>query len=170
MVLDPVGAKSTFVGGHTRSQRRPDEVTYYDEHDPYGRNMDVTRMDAHGGWISTPTDLVRFVQSVDGFETPPDILKPPTRRTMTAPQLGSYALGWNVNKRNNWWHTGSFNGGSSILARIHDGHCWAVLVNTRSYDSEYSRALDRFPWTIKAAVRAWGEQDLFDSVEKDSAR
>lgn len=161
LVLARVGATATHIGGHQRNQRRPDEVIYYDKHDPYGRNMDVTRMDAHGGWISTPTDLVRFAQCVDGFATPPDILQATTIRTMNTPQRGHYALGWNVNKSNNWWHTGSFNGGSSILARIHDGHCWAVIANTRSYDENYRSALDKFPWQVKASVPEWGNHNLF---------
>lgn len=161
LVLDPCGARSTFVGGHTKARRRSEEVVYYDKYDPYGRNMNVTRMDAHGGWISTPTDLVRFAQRVDGFKTPPDILTPASITTMTKPSRGNYALGWNTNRSNNWWHTGSFNGGSSILARINDGHCWAVVVNTRSYDKGYFAALDQFPWTIKQSVKSWGGHDLF---------
>jgi CubicO group peptidase (beta-lactamase class C family) len=161
LVLNRTGSKSLFVGGHKRDQRRTNEVVYYDKYDPYGKNMDVTRMDSHGGWIATPTDLVRFAQCVDGFDTPNDILKPATVATMTTPSAGRYALGWNTNRSNNWWHTGSFNGGSSILARIHDGHCWAVVVNTRSYASGYNAALDKFPWSIKAAIRKWGDHDLF---------
>ena len=161
LVLKPAGANATFVGSRTRAQRRRNEVVYYDKYDPYGKNMDVTRMDSHGGWISTPTDLVRFAQRVDGFKSPRDILKPATIRTMSTPSSGRYALGWNTNASNNWWHTGSFNGGSSILARIHDGHCWAVLVNTRSYEKGYFAALDRFPWTVKGSVKKWGSHDLF---------
>jgi hypothetical protein len=80
---------------------------------------------------------------------------------MTTPSRGRYGFGWNTNASNNWWHTGSFNGGSSILARIHDGHCWAVLVNTRSYDNGYFAALDKFPWTVKQVVKTWGAHDLF---------
>ena len=161
LVLDPCGAKSTFVGGHTKDQRRANEVVYYDKYGPYGANMNVTRMDAHGGWIATPTDLVRFAQSVDGFPKPADILKPESIKTMTKPSRGRYALGWNTNASNNWWHTGSFNGGTAILARISDGHCWAVVVNTRPGGKGYSAALDAFPWTIKRAVKKWGDHDLF---------
>ena len=161
LVLKPVKANATHIGKHTRAGRRVNEVVYYDKYDPYGKNMDVSRMDSHGGWISTAIDLVRFAQSVDGFPTPPDILNRNSINAMTTPSRGSYAFGWNTNASNNWWHTGSFNGGSSILARIHDGHCWAVLVNTRSYDKSYFAALDQFPWTVKQAVQTWGNQDLF---------
>lgn len=162
LVLEPVGATATHVAKPNR-ERHPHEVIYYDKHDPYGTNMDVARMDAHGGWVSTPIDLVRFAQGVDGIPTPPDVLRPETINTMTTARLDHYALGWNVNASNNWWHTGSFNGGSSILARIHDGHCWAVLVNTRSYVDGYYAALDQFPWQVMQSVKAWGSDDLFHS-------
>lgn len=163
LVLKATGAKNTHIGGHTLKQRRPNEVVYYDQYDPYGPNMDVSRMDAHGGWISTPTDLVRFTQRVDGFDSPPDILSTNSIKIMTTPTRGGYALGWRTNSSNNWWHTGSFNGGTSIMARASDGHCWAVTVNTRSYDKTYSAALDQFPWQVKAAVSKWGQHDLFRS-------
>ena len=161
LVLSRVKANDTFIGAHKRENRRTNEVVYYDKYDPYGDSMDVARMDAHGGWISTPSDLVRFAQHIDGFANPKDILSARTIRAMTTPSMGNYALGWNVNQSNNWWHGGSFNGGSSILARIHDGHCWAVVVNTRSYESDYSSALDQFPWQIKGCVKRWGTQNLF---------
>ena len=93
IVLDRVGAKATFIAGHKQHQRRPDEVVYYDKYDPYGRNMDVARMDAHGGWSSTPTDLVRFAQHVDGFANPRDILKPSTLRMMTTPRIATNCAG-----------------------------------------------------------------------------
>ncbi len=163
LVLQPAGAKATHVGGHKRNERRRDEVVYYDQFDPYGANMDVRRMDAHGGWISTATDLVRFAQCVDGFPVPKDLLMRTTLKQMTTAARGSYAFGWSVNKSKNWWHNGAFNGGTSILARINDGHSWAVLVNTRPRNSAYHRELDAFPWTVKRAISKWGTHNLFSN-------
>ncbi|HLM61275.1 MAG TPA: serine hydrolase domain-containing protein, partial [Pyrinomonadaceae bacterium] len=45
----------------------------------------IEAMDAHGGWIATARDLVRFLTAVDGFPTRPDILTPSTIQTMTTP-------------------------------------------------------------------------------------
>lgn len=161
LVLNQVGAKSTCVGRRKQAERQPQEVTYYDKFDPYGNNMDVARMDSHGGWISTPADMLRFAVAVDGYRRPQDILQPSTLTTMTTPRQGSYALGWNVNESNNWWHTGSFNGASSILVRTNDGHSWAAVVNTRSSQEGYSIALDQFLWQVKDAIKRWGSHDLF---------
>lgn len=161
LVLEPAGADSTHVGGRTREMRLADEVVYYSKFNPYARNMDVARMDSHGGWVSTPTDLVRFVQHVDGFPRPRDILRKSSIKTMVESPFGNYGLGWSVNRHDNWWHGGSFNGGSAFVVRASDGHCWAVLVNARPGKDGYSSALDKFPWAVKKAAGKWGRHDLF---------
>lgn len=165
-VLDPFGMQDSTlrIGGNTLEERQQNEVTYYGQNeDAYHRIMDVRRMDAHGGWVGTPTDLVRLINRVDGFPTPPDLLQPSWIETMaTASAANSgYAKGWSVNKHGNWWHNGSFNGGSSIVARIQDGHCWAMTMNTRSKQSGYNSAIDKLPWNIRRTVKRWGSHDLF---------
>ena len=50
---------------------------------PY--DMNVTRMDSHGGWIANPSDLARFCAHVGGMPGIPSILKPETIQTMTTP-------------------------------------------------------------------------------------
>ncbi len=61
--------------------------------------------------------------------------------------------------------SGGFSGSSSLLVRIHDGHCWAVVVNTRPSDqARYYRELDALPGKIKRVAQSgWNEQDLFQS-------
>ncbi|TWT57499.1 Penicillin-binding protein 4* [Thalassoglobus neptunius] len=165
-VLQPHGMKNLGfeIGGNSVADKRVNEVTYYgQDEDAYHKIMNVTRMDAHGGWIATPTDLVRLVTHVDGFPNPSDLLNSSTLRTMTTPSPvnPNYAKGWSVNKQNNWWHMGSFNGGASVLARINDQHVWAATVNTRSKDPNFGSDLDGLPWKIKGSIRAWGGHDLF---------
>lgn len=147
------------------------EVHYYQKSsDPYGKSMNVHRMDAHGGWVASPTELMRWMRRIDGFKPPTDILTDESIRRMTTPSSTtlSYAKGWRVNAAKNWWHQGSFPGGSSFLARIADGTCWAIAVNTRSKDAGYTRALDQLPWKIKRAVTTWGEGDLFSQDGQNS--
>lgn len=152
------------IGGNTLAERQTNEVLYYGQsEEAYHRIMDVKRMDAHGGWVGSPTDLVRLINRVDGFKNPSDLLQTQWIQTMTTPSKANpyYAKGWSVNKSGNWWHTGSFNGGSSILARINDGHCWAMTMNTRSRKDGYNTAIDKLPWDIKRSVKSWGSHDLF---------
>jgi CubicO group peptidase (beta-lactamase class C family) len=73
-ILDRCGINDMAIAGNGLTGRANHEVTYYGQNgeDPYAIN--VTRMDSHGGWLATPTDLVNFALRVDGFDNPPDIL------------------------------------------------------------------------------------------------
>src|ERR1035441_4270086 len=136
-ILRPCGISSMRISGNTLAERAEREVVYYDQdgEDPYG--MNVRRMDSHGGWLATPTDLVRFLIRVDGFPTKPDILKPDPLQTMTTASAASpgYAKGWCVNKYHNWWHMGSLPGTITVMVRTSGQFCWAALTNTRDTKS-----------------------------------
>ncbi|MEE3075802.1 MAG: hypothetical protein VX739_08995, partial [Planctomycetota bacterium] len=122
------------------------------------------------GWVASPTELMRWMRRIDGFDPPADILTPESIRQMTTPSSTAlnYAKGWRVNAAKNWWHQGSFPGGSSFLARIADGTCWAIVANTRSKDPNYTRALDQLPWKIKRTIATWGSGDLFSQDAENS--
>ncbi|WP_197443766.1 serine hydrolase domain-containing protein [Maioricimonas rarisocia] len=166
-LLKPAGVRAIVVGDRELDKRLPDEVRYYgDGDDPYGRAMDVRRMDSHGGWVASASELVRFGVHVDGNGPPADLLEEATLKAMTTPSSANdgYARGWAVNRANNWWHVGSFNGAASILVRTHHGYNWAVLVNTRRRDGDFIRDLDRLPWQVLRAIRTWPSDDLFRRV------
>ena len=150
-VLQKCGITDMQIAGNTLAERRADEVVYYGtKESPY--DMNVTRMDSHGGWIATASDLVNFAMHVDGFNYIPNILLPATIKTMTTPTTAEphYACGWNVNRIPNWWHTGSLPGTSTIMVRTASGLCWAALANIRGgFD------LDAMMWRMVKAVPAW---------------
>lgn len=166
-VLRPCGISSMRIAGNTRAERAPHEVVYYnqdlDRADPYG--MNVRRMDSHGGWLATATDLVRFLVHVDNFPTKPDILKASTIEVMTTPSkaLATYAKGWSVNKYNNWWHSGSLPGTITIMVRTAQQFCWAALTNTRA-PGDLGGDLDRMVWDMVGKIKTWPEHDLFDAA------
>ncbi|HLK58452.1 MAG TPA: serine hydrolase domain-containing protein [Chthonomonadaceae bacterium] len=162
-VLKPCGITGMRISGNTLEERAPKEVIYYDQNggNPYG--MNVKRMDSHGGWLATPTDLVRFLVRVDGFKTKPDILDLDTIVTMTtasAVQAG-YAKGWSVNKYHNWWHNGSMPGTTTIMVRTSGQFCWAALTNTRKVNSGLDGDLDQLMWNMVGKVTTWPSYDLF---------
>jgi len=70
-------------------------------------------------------------------------------------------LGWMVNSNNNWWHSGSLPGTSTILVRTSGEFCWAVLTNTRRLRGNMGSELDRLPWNMTACVGRWPDVDLF---------
>lgn len=165
-VLQPCGISGMQIAGNTLKQRAPNEVVYYGQYgeDPY--KMNVTRMDSHGGWIATPSNLVQFLDHL-GSPNFPSLLKPETIRTMVTPcpvytpanSPAKYARGWMVrdNGAGNWWHNGSLPGTTTIMVRTATGLCWAALTNSRTQPSdEIDASLDKLIWSMARSVPEWG--------------
>jgi N-acyl-D-amino-acid deacylase len=189
LVLEPCGAHSMRIGRTRREGSAPGEVCYYmpgDEKKTQSVYPDVTEevawpdggfyleaMDAHGGWIGSAIDLLRFTAALDG-KREPRLLKPESVEQMTsrgahtpASDKTFYAHGWMVRpltKRANWWHAGSLPGTSTLLVHTADGFDWAVLLNARPADvgiNEFHAALDAIMWQALQEVKSWPEHDLF---------
>ena len=163
-VLRPCGIDQMQIAGNTRDVHAPNEVTYYEQNaaDPY--SMNVRRMDSHGGWLASSSDLVRFAVNIGGIKSQPGLLRPDSITTMVTPGPANpradevkYARGWNVrnNGRGNWWHAGSLPGTTSILVRTARGFCWSALTNTRGQEEEIGPAMDRMVWEMAGQVRGW---------------
>ncbi|MFI6480258.1 serine hydrolase [Nonomuraea sp. NPDC050663] len=155
-VLAPSGITNMHLAGDTLAQRRSDEVIYYGT-DPY--SIPARRMDSHGGWLASPTDVLRFAVRVDGFGAVPDLLRSDTTRVMTTPPsvFDGYACGWAVNKADTWWHTGRLtpNGTEAVLVRTAGEFCWMAVANGNRVD------LDAMMWEVHRAVATWPSHDLF---------
>jgi len=54
-VLAPMGITQMEIGGNKLADRKTNEVVYYPNSAAYANYMNVERMDAHGGWIATPS-------------------------------------------------------------------------------------------------------------------
>jgi CubicO group peptidase (beta-lactamase class C family) len=157
-ILGRCGVGDMRISGNTLLEGAPEEVIYYDQNGENPYDMNVTRMDSHGGWLATPRDLVLFLNHVDGFKSTPNILKPETIKSMTTPSPvnSGYARGWAVNSANNWWHNGSLPGTTTIMVRTASGFCWAALTNTRrTGQPDIGLALDNMVWEMARKVTAW---------------
>lgn len=148
-LLARCGVKDMRIAGNTLPDRQPNEVAYLTEKPGAAYSMNVPRMDAHGGWIATAADLVRFASQL------PKLLKPESIQAMTTPGPagGGYARGWSVNAVPNWWHGGSLPGTSTIMVHTAKGTCWAGLLNRRT--EGIGLALDKLMWRMAAAVPDW---------------
>lgn len=144
-ILLPSGVSDMVIGGNSFADRKENEVKYYGQHneDPYCCN--ITRMDAHGGWIATASDLVKILVHSDGNTAVKDLLSPETVRVMRTPPvpISRYALGWFIDSLGNWSHSGSLPGTRTELRGTPDGYGYAILLNTRSYDSAFNNGLRR---------------------------
>jgi N-acyl-D-amino-acid deacylase len=138
-------------------------------------------MDAHGGWLSSAPDLVRFASAFDRTRKSP-ILKDESIRALFARPEGLaghdkdgkaketyYGLGWQVVSAGpkgsfNSWHTGALDGTATILVRRHDGLDWAVLFNARADEKgRYLAALiDPLVHQAVDRVQRWPIKDLFE--------
>jgi CubicO group peptidase (beta-lactamase class C family) len=170
-VLAPCGIVDMHVAGDTLADRRPNEVVYIQQGtwNPYG--IRVSRMDAHGGWIASATDLLRFLVRVDGFATRPDILSTGSLATMATATTATtatggaagYAKGWAVNAAGNRWHLGDIAGTMAFLVRTSDEFGWAALFNSRN-DAQLNLMrsdLDGMFGTIVGRITDWPPIDLF---------
>lgn len=144
-ILTPCGVAGMTIGKGER------EVSYYTEGKRDTFEMNVARMDSHGGWIGTPREMLGFALGVDGFPDPKDILKPESLAAMITPGTvhDGYACGWNVNPHGNYWHSGSLPGLTSLLVRTRSGYCWAACLNTRK--EGLGGKLDELMWTLARA-------------------
>lgn len=59
-ILKPAGAPGMVIGGDKEADRKSNEVKYYGG-GAYS-SVKPQRFDAHGGWIATPIDLLRFLR------------------------------------------------------------------------------------------------------------
>lgn len=198
-VLGPAGANTMQLGRTRLKDRLPGETRYYDpamgasvfEDDlgqpspqPYGA-WNLEAMDAHGGWLASSIDLVRFAAALD-LESPRRLLKPETITEMLGrptadseldsdgkPKPVYYSLGWLVRPIGdrgaaNSWHTGSLPGTSTILIRRHDGLHVAVLFNSRvsPWVDHLTKALDTPEFhDALHRVTSWPAQPLWSSTQ-----
>jgi N-acyl-D-amino-acid deacylase len=145
---------------------------------PYGAWY-LEAMDAHGGWIASAVDLVRFAAAFDETARCPLLLAGTIAEMFARPEglAGHdaegkpkdyyYALGWQVRPEGHpfsptEWHTGSLPGTSTILVRRHDGIHWAVLFNTRNNspaEKAPARLIDPLMHETAAKVTDWPEGD-----------
>jgi CubicO group peptidase (beta-lactamase class C family) len=157
-ILKRCGVTAMRIAGNTLAERAPSEVIYYGagRQDPY--NMNVRRMDSHGGWLAAARDLAMFASHVDGHSASRNILEPASIQEMTTASSANagYAKGWAVNRTPNWWHGGSLPGTTSIMVRTASGFCWAALANTREAGTDTGGAMDRMMWDLVRQVKRWG--------------
>ena len=153
-VFKPCGVTNLYIAGDLASDKRYNEVTYY-EGNPYG--MKVKRMDAHGGWLGSAIDLGRFMVRVDGKNSKPDIISMSSYNEMVTPSSvnAGYGKGWSISG-NNIWHNGSFDGSGAIIVQAGNGWSWVFLMNKR-----WIGAADGMMWDIVNGISTWPSHDWF---------
>jgi hypothetical protein len=187
--LAQVNISRMRIGASRQVDKLPGEVTYYDYPGspstssifpqdtglvPWPYNFSCSTMDAHGGWVASVIDLLRFVTAIDGRSPHTNVLSLASVATMTSrpsppwkhKEEPYYGMGWLVrNTPGNWWHDGSLPGIRTEMVRAGNGFTWALLFNTRPReDSAFYAEMDKLGWQALSAVPTWPTNDLFDPV------
>ena len=170
-LLTPSCITDMEIGGNSLAERKPREVVYYDTN-PY--SLSPTRMDAHGGWIARPIDLLLLLRRMDGNTNHADLLSSDALTQMltdsAATNSNNYGLGAGLGAGGatgwsgtpNWGHNGSMNGSMAWMIYRSDGLGFALTINTRSADGPWpiGGIVDSLVSTLDAA-NAWPSYDLF---------
>ena len=145
-VLDPAGVTRMRLGRSLLADRAPGEVRYYDLATvnsvfpgggavplPYG-GFNIEAMDAHGGWVASVIDLLRF-----------------EKEWVAPPAQGA------------WAQEGGLPGTTSIMARTSTGLAWVALFNARVMGpgSQFEAEIEDALWQAVDGVTAWPAHDLF---------
>jgi len=200
-VLKPAGVTGMKIGA-TRTTASG-EVRYYDRAAKTGPSVfegpdespkqvprpygvwNLETMDAHGGWIASAPDLLKFASIADGkaagnvagrpvlaaesiriMFAPPLLTKPvtPKETTPDGKPAVHYGCGWSVRYVGspkagtiNTWHLGGLDGTSTLLVRRFDGLSWAVLFNSDfTADGQWlASKIDPLMHAAAAKVKSW---------------
>ncbi len=182
-VLKPVGITDMHIGRSYLSDRRFNEVKYYEAEEspmipaydgsgrmvpkPYGGNP-IELLGPAGGWIASSVELAKFMVSLDGFKSVPDMIPSYLISQMVVNDETRGPLGWKVVKDNgDWIRTGSMAGTSAIMKRQSNGFCWVVVMNSSSWKGPRLPAyVDYMMRKIEQSISHWPKQDLFKYVPK----
>ena len=161
-VLRPVGVTQMKIGRSLEKLRAKNEVKYYTRKgnsfgatvgDKVGQVVpaqygvhSIENMDAHGGWIASAPDLLKFATAFDRADRCPWMGSANLAKVFTQPEYLNiqpngqghrrfYGCGWSViqykNGKKQTMHMGALPGTSTLLVRRPDGFSWAVLFNCR---------------------------------------
>lgn len=181
-ILEPLTIVWSRIGMNTSDKRFHDEVKYYE---PAGSDKvpacdgsgslvyrsdggnDIHTLGAAGGWIFSSVDLLKFVLSIDGEPSKPDLLSTQSIMLMTGNESPDSLFGWrNADKLGNIWRTGFFAGSTAMIMKQSDGFTWVVLLNSSAWKgADFSIEIMRTMRQVFSQVKQWPEKDLLFQVE-----
>lgn len=166
-ILKPNGLDDIHLGKNLLLNKLEREAEYnssYTSRSVYGDGsqvlsqyggFNVEAMNAHGGWVSTASDLAKLLSVIDDNNGKAGILSASAYEQMGRAEGPHpyYAKGWSVNARGNKWHTGSMDGTSAFVCKTSNGYTWAFLFNSRADNSSaFWKAFDRLPWDCVKSI------------------
>jgi len=178
-ILIPADCYDMHLGHNLYEHRYPNEVKYYEPTNAElvpacnGKDTLVLRSNGGnnieelygaGGWVASPTELLRFLASIDGDDTQPDILSLKSIQLMTADLYNTLPIGWmNTNAQGDWFRSGTLAGTSAMMKHQRDGFSWVFLTNTSSWTgSKFPRKIEMMVTRALGKVKNWPDRNLFN--------
>lgn len=184
-VFKKLGIKRSVLGRTAKARRLPNEARYFTQYKgttvlnnsgklrswAYGP-FNIENMKAHGGWLSTAVDLVKFASAFDDPANSPILSEAMINEMFAVPSIGIngdgswYGCGWAVRTAGaglNTWHFGSLPGTFTGLIRRSDGLNWAFLFNERFEGSgpDNFGDIDWMMHDVANSISSWPTHDLF---------
>lgn len=184
-ILNPMGIYDMHLGKSLPEDKYENEVKYYGlkgerevlssfgsgERVPkyYGGNS-IEILGAAGGWVASPSELMKLLVAIDGFDIRQDILSNQAITKMTKSTKRIRPFGWTGTDNNGyWWRTGTLSGTSALVKREKNGMSWMLVINTTpKYGARFPVQINKTMIRGLATVDNWPSYDLFDYYEPKS--
>ena len=178
-ILLPAGCFDMHLGKNLYEDKLPNEVRYYEASDAepilacdgsgeyaYRSNggNNIEELYGAGGWVASPSELLRFLAAIDNDPAIPDILSPASIEYMTRHVEHGLPIGWmNTTERGVWTRSGTLAGTSAMMKRQPNGYSWVFLTNTSCWKgSRFPSYIDRAVTQAMNTVDEWPTRDLFE--------
>jgi D-alanyl-D-alanine carboxypeptidase len=115
-LLAPIGIHDMHIGGNTPADRKPNEVTYYQEGIRV-EYVNVWQSFSNGGWVASAKSLAKFLVHIDRNPDKYADLLPPGL-------MLPYLIGWG-----SWTHDGGCPGTATRASHLNDDINFALLFN-----------------------------------------
>ncbi len=176
-ILEPAGCYDMFIGRNFSENRAANEADYYevkeaemvDAYDGSGRRTmksnggnNVTLLSSAGGWVASPTELLRLVAAINGDGAKEDILREESIEFMLGNSGKHKPVGWASVHGSEWIRSGSMAGTSALIKRQKDGYTWVFVTNCSAWIGPYfSNHISSNISQAIAKVKEWPQRDLF---------
>jgi hypothetical protein len=176
------------LGKSLRKDQLANEVNYYEQSnaikisafDGSGKTVfrsnggnNIEELGGAGGWVASATELMKFMLTIDGDESHPDILSQKSVAYMTkTSKKGFSPIGWKGTRNNGtWWRTGTLAGTSALLKHQSDGISYVIVTNSSTWrGSDFTKDLSSHMRRFLRSVKEWPAEDLFNHFEARQER
>ena len=186
-ILNPLGIYDMHLGKSLAEDKYENEVKYYglkgerkvlssfgtgEKVSKYYGGNSIEALGSAGGWVASPTELMKLLVAIDGFGLREDILTDESILKMTKSSKKIRPFGWTGTDKNGyWWRTGTLSGTSALLKREKNGISWVLIINTSpKYGARFPVQINKTIIRGLATVDNWPSYDLFDYYEPRSLK